>query len=608
MQSQVFPAKLVGAALKVQDSKIQTLMQDQSLRFVSALVDLATIYAKALKRIAPEVAAEQPMSCLRTIWLARSESALLAGAEAFQQAFADVPNPQRAVNLMRQLLEAAGQIEAWKDQLRDPKFVDGLINLAIEYANLNPRYVTLYVEESQQPFNAFLNTLWDERVDIRQGARELYQFFEPFTTPEQRLQVLKFSRDLLEVARKADALREVRSNAKVLNHLLDLGREYAAIDPSEPAEKPQLFLDTLWRNSNVAEGTAQLEQYLSIVEGPATLLSFDRKVLSALRKVLNIQEDLRDVAFITQILNWSGLYAAAKQNTISNVNVIDPGAFFRYLWDVTSSQAIADAADAFNEFISDLPTQTVDSIWDLDLETADSSLATTESVLAYFSKDKSINTSLLLYARFPPSRKVPRIPVLIPRGRPPVAPALKLLLRAIGAVGGAILSVLIDDAPLAVTEIFSSGRNLQQRGREDRRRCKAGNIYPRAGGSAYGNAYATHVTGTIFDYGVWDHFNNYCQYDGLVVGTLNFVAEAKRGYRGAIYANNGAKRESQLRRWDEQRQEGQVVADHCGLVHAWFFNNKDIAEIVEQRWINTQTLVYYEYFPNEPRSEAEPND
>jgi len=300
VQAQVFPAKLVGAVLKVQDAKLRSLMQDQSSGFVSALVNLAALYAKALKRIAPEVAAEQPISCLRTIWLAQSESALLAGAGALQQAFAEVPNPLRAVNLMRQLLEAAGQIEGWNNQLRDPKFVDGLINLALEYSKLDPRYVTLYVEESQQPFNAFLNTLWHEYADIRQGARELYQFFEPFTTPEKRSQVLKLSCSLLEAARKADALQEVRQNAKVLNHLLDLGREYAAIEPSEPEENPRYFLTTLWKASSdhdVQVGIGELGDFFTEVVTPATLLRFKRSLFRVLSSTAVYRHYLKELSF-----------------------------------------------------------------------------------------------------------------------------------------------------------------------------------------------------------------------------------------------------------------------------------------------------------------------
>jgi len=461
-------------------------------------------------------------------------------------------------------------------------------------AKLNP--VTTEVTPSDAA-GTFLNTLW-RQGNAKASQSGLGQFFGGLTSTQERVKSLEFADRLIDAAQLTTSLGEQKKDAKFLSQLIGLGGAYAALGAERNgSEDPKLFINTLWEGQDIGRGAIQLEQFLRNTSSPQDLLNFGRKVLLAINQLPPARLEFRQTSFSDQLIYWSALYVASKENRLNEEKVVDPGAFFRYVWEANDAQDIKEASSVFNEFFTEVLNQNTD----IEPEVRTSSLSTLSdensnlvSFLNESNNNKSLDGSTIYYARLFTPTKTLRIPVLIPKRGGLIAPAL----RIVGAVAGAIGEVLLDAQPVANDEIFSSQANLLRRGRPDEEGCVKGNIFPRAGGSAYGNAYATHVAGTIFDYGVLDSRGRWNQFDGLVNGTLNFVIEAKRNYRSSFYNNGGQYRERKLQDFEVQRVQGQIVADDCGLVHGWFFNNEDIAQIVYDRWKNTSTLVYYEAYSN----------
>jgi hypothetical protein len=104
----------------------------------------------------------------------------------------------------------------------------------------------------------------------------------------------------------------------------------------------------------------------------------------------------------------------------------------------------------------------------------------------------------------------------------------------------------------------------------------------RKGGHARHDAYATKVTGSIFDYFVRTPVGLAINYDGLRAPIEVF--EVKVGHGWFYRAEYAGLRELTLARWDVQKNLGLLVAAACGYRHVWTIPDKSIANMLTARW------------------------
>lgn len=110
-----------------------------------------------------------------------------------QAAIAGTADPLKTVRFLTNLLEAISAVPALSEQRHDPKLIDAVLKLGLEYAKLKPKQA---IEPQAEPLHVFLNTLYTAGADDTQkrlGARELGRFLENFETHEQRRRLLEFS-------------------------------------------------------------------------------------------------------------------------------------------------------------------------------------------------------------------------------------------------------------------------------------------------------------------------------------------------------------------------------------------------------------------------------
>jgi hypothetical protein len=154
----------------------------------------------------------------------------------------------------QQLVAAASDEPRLEQQMRNPYFVTELALLGMSYAALK----LPTTPNVQKPLNFFLDTAWTAPVckipTWKKAGAQLYEFIQGV---RDSAHLLKFSRYLLDAARKDPKLTEDVKNPEFTKALLNLGQAYAALDvrPSDPADDLNFFLDTLWKAS--AERTRQ---------------------------------------------------------------------------------------------------------------------------------------------------------------------------------------------------------------------------------------------------------------------------------------------------------------------------------------------------------------
>jgi hypothetical protein len=142
---------------------------------------------------------------LEKLWQAEDEASLNQALTAFDAAFQTIPNPQKAITFLNNLLKAAQQVPTLAVELRDRKFLDTLIQFGLTASQLN-----MEEAKGEQPLWFFLDTLWNANTpgEIRLGARQLSEFLKEAETPEKRLKLLEFSDNLLQAAKLAPTLQQ----------------------------------------------------------------------------------------------------------------------------------------------------------------------------------------------------------------------------------------------------------------------------------------------------------------------------------------------------------------------------------------------------------------
>jgi hypothetical protein len=162
--------------------------------------------------------------------------------------------PTMALTYPQQLVVAASYEPRLEQQMRNPYFVTELALLGMSYAALK----LPTTPNVQKPLNFFLDSAWTAPAckipTLKKAGTQLYEFIQGVRDPAH---LLKFSRYLLDDARKTPKLTEDVKNPEFTKALLNLGQAYAALDvrPSDPADDLNFFLDTFWKAS--AERTRQ---------------------------------------------------------------------------------------------------------------------------------------------------------------------------------------------------------------------------------------------------------------------------------------------------------------------------------------------------------------
>lgn len=104
----------------------------------------------------------------------------------------------------------------------------------------------------------------------------------------------------------------------------------------------------------------------------------------------------------------------------------------------------------------------------------------------------------------------------------------------------------------------------------------------RKGGHVRHDAYATKVTGSIFDYFVRTPFGLAINYDGLRAPII--VWEVKVGHGWFFNSDYATLRDLKLAKWDVQKNLGLLVAATCGYQHVWSIPDKRVASLLSARW------------------------
>jgi hypothetical protein len=137
---------------------------------------------------------------LEVLWQADDEASLNQALTAFDAAFQTIPDPEKAIKFLNNLLKAAQQVPGLAVELRDGKFLDALIQFGLTASQLN-----MGAASGDQPLWFFLDTLWnaDSAGEIRLGARQLSEFFKEAETPDERLQLVQVSDALLQSVKQS---------------------------------------------------------------------------------------------------------------------------------------------------------------------------------------------------------------------------------------------------------------------------------------------------------------------------------------------------------------------------------------------------------------------
>lgn len=407
-------------------------------------------------------------------------------------------------------------------------------------------------------------------------------------------------------------LRSQVLKADTLSELVNLGGAYAALRPkiSFNDEINNFFLENI-ENNLIQKGGEDLSIFLQRVFSHKMLLSFSRKTLQAVHSFYDSSKHDYQESFINQMLDWGSMYMAAKDQSIQNIEVVDPNAFFRYLFEARNISEIKYASNLLSDFIDNVNINVIPDTDPNYVIASVNPLICAESIFKFRQVSFESNNNPGLFISFDISKNSPVKPqkfrILIPRGATP-GKALSLI-RGLSAVGGAIAEILLDARPVAISELYTSIERLRDTkvGSSDQG-CKAGFILRsnKAELERRGNEYAEYLSASPFDYGVVDRYGSKIKYDGLVSGTLNLVIEAKRGYYSSFFDTASAPphqpaktRQLKLNEFEtSQREPGQKIANNCGFVYTWHFSNQYVADVVEYEWRNKQTPVYWSDYPD----------
>lgn len=200
-----------------------------------------------------ESSSPQPLNFfLDTLWQTADVEKGTQELDQFLQGF-EVHSLKQPLQFEANLLRALNQVQdaGLKEQRHDAAFVKELMELGSAYASLEPQALG----EEDEPLNFFLNTLYegDEAWNIRTGSKQLEEFFEEATTPEQRL-LIEYERKLLSTLKLIPEFQEPLKDPFFVSSILSLGKEYLVFKAEDvEIDASDDFLTQVWRANSQSE-------------------------------------------------------------------------------------------------------------------------------------------------------------------------------------------------------------------------------------------------------------------------------------------------------------------------------------------------------------------
>jgi Bacterial Ig-like domain/Domain of unknown function (DUF4114)/FG-GAP-like repeat len=249
---QTFQQNLLTAVDDVlqQSGKLQPAADYPALeQAVMRMAYTYSLYNPAKIPVSTDAAAAKP-DFMNRLWAAQNEyqaDQLDDGIANLKTYLQGVNEPTKALQFVSNLLLAAKQVVSIQQDLKDPLFFQELLKFGFEYAKLNPD-----TSLSTEP-QGFLDALWRAQSGtqgfaqaIKTGANGLSDLFEEADSKEKRLKRFKFANHLIESAQQIELLQPKMHEPALLNKLIALSGEYAALKtemfPEHNQEPDEFFL------------------------------------------------------------------------------------------------------------------------------------------------------------------------------------------------------------------------------------------------------------------------------------------------------------------------------------------------------------------------------
>ena len=188
-----FVNNLIQAATNVESLKDSI----HDAKFLRELVEFGFEYAKLNPTGTASTGSDAINTFLDTLWKGGDVRQAQGGLSEFFEGFTSKTQRIKLLNFEDNLLKADGLLQGagLQDQKRDATFIGNLVGLGSAYAALNPSTASTTNQSMSTP-SLFLNTLWQTQ-NTQEGANEFGKFVNLFNQPEQKSQVLNYSRNLL---------------------------------------------------------------------------------------------------------------------------------------------------------------------------------------------------------------------------------------------------------------------------------------------------------------------------------------------------------------------------------------------------------------------------
>lgn len=318
VRTQVFQASLLAVVAEVLNNQPMTTMQQQAV--IDSVLELGKTYAwlnqNARFSSLPQM---QDVEFLDQLWQLQlpnqfgrfsypSEAAMVLqrAVDSLDRLLADVHDPARAIQFLNNLLLAATNVPALKDEVKDPQFIQKLL----EFAKLNPNLNTSIPTEGMT--DAFLDILWkNDTARMKLAERDLSEFFEVLHTPAESTKGLEFGRKLLKLSTyiQEPTLELYKQNSQFLTELIKLGSAYTSLNPVAPTSNQSLdfFLDTAYRLNDLQTSAQQLGNFLKVVTNPDAVLYTNSEQLKKLKVITDegLQDAKTSNEFIQKLMRSS---------------------------------------------------------------------------------------------------------------------------------------------------------------------------------------------------------------------------------------------------------------------------------------------------------------
>jgi Ca2+-binding RTX toxin-like protein len=271
LQAIQFVNTLVQAATNVES--LQGALRDA--QFLQELVAFGFEYAKLNPTNLASATQNGIDAFLATLWQAAPTAAVTTAMRQATGKLSDIFKAQstkeeriKVLKFQTNLLKAIGQSgQQLQEEKQNAQFLSALLELGGAYAALKPT-----TSATEEPLNFFLDTLWNAQGEdkTQEGSEQLGTFLGD--SPDS-IQMLKFSKNLLNVAEQVAELGETKHDSSFLNNLIDFGKFHKTISQSKTTTEG-FFLDTLWQSQNEESFQKGIKEFKTFLIGSPTLGSW----------------------------------------------------------------------------------------------------------------------------------------------------------------------------------------------------------------------------------------------------------------------------------------------------------------------------------------------